>query len=69
MQLAPSAAFIARLPGGRVPDRSDFETMSTARRQSAWTKVMRHAEDLGEDLDGLLAGDGLLDRIQPFPGT
>jgi hypothetical protein len=69
VQLAPSAAFIAGLPGERVPDRSDFETMSTANRQQAWAEVLRHAEDLGEDLDRLLAGDGLLERLQPFPGT
>ena len=69
VQLAPSAAFIARLPGGRVPDRSDFETMSTAVRQQAWREVLRYAEDLGEELERLLAGDDLLEHLRPFPSA
>ena len=69
VQVAPSEAFIAGLPGGRVPDRSDFENFSTADRQSAWAEVLRHAEDLGEELEELLSGDGLSARLKPFPGT
>ena len=68
VQLAPSAAFLERLPGGRVPDRSDFENLSTAERLRAWAEVLRYAEDLGEELEALLSGPLLVDRLRPFPG-
>jgi hypothetical protein len=54
--LAPSREFIAALPGGRIPDRSDFRRMSLAERQRRWRLVLAQGARLAEDLASLLDG-------------
>lgn len=60
VQIAPSAAFIESLPGGRVPDRTDFETMPTAERLRAWEEVLRRAREPADELRHRLATGSLL---------
>lgn len=50
LQVAPSAAFISSLPGGRVPDRTDFETMPTEERLRVWEEVLRRAREPADEL-------------------
>ncbi|MBI5504511.1 MAG: patatin-like phospholipase family protein [Deltaproteobacteria bacterium] len=64
--VAPSQRFIATLPGGKIPDRSDFKTLSTADRQQRWNEVLAKARRLGEALEELLEGTRLADVALPF---
>jgi hypothetical protein len=48
--IAPSPAFVATLPRGRLPDRQDFYHHGTdhAARIAAWTRAMRECERFAE---------------------
>ncbi|MAE96378.1 MAG: alpha/beta hydrolase [Deltaproteobacteria bacterium] len=62
--LAPSDAFVASLPGGKVPDRRDFEALRTAERQRRWREVVARCESLVSELEALLEDPS--GRAQPF---
>ncbi len=64
--LAPSAQFVSRLPGGRIPDRKDFETLDDATRFARWQTALRESERLAEDFDRLLNSGDLLAHIKPL---
>lgn len=64
--IAPSRRFIATLPGGKIPDRSDFKTFPTAERQRRWREVLTTARLLGEALEELLEGTRLADAALAF---
>ncbi len=56
--LAPSAAFVAGLPGGKIPDRTDFYTMPPPERRRIWRTVVAESERLGDEFRELLgSGD------------
>ena len=48
--LSPSREFIARLPGGKLPDRSDFKRFGTdhAARIEVWRRAIAESERLAE---------------------
>jgi hypothetical protein len=52
--LAPSPAHVARLPGGRIPDRNDFVRMSDTDRIAAWRRVIELGRQMGDELAELL---------------
>lgn len=52
--LSPSEAFIRRLPGGKIPDRSDFLKMDNPTRLKAWKACLSQTERLAEALDVIL---------------
>jgi len=64
--VAPSRAFVASLPGGKIPDRSDFETFSTADRQRRWQQVLAAGQRLGDAFEELLEGTRLAEVALPF---
>jgi hypothetical protein len=65
--LHPSPEFTAKLPGGRVPDRTDFAGMKTPERQRAWREVASRSRALGDELAEMVArGPGALPRILPI---
>lgn len=49
--VAPSAAFIAQLPDGKLPDRGDPRRFGLRRAHRNWLEVARRAEELGEALE------------------
>lgn len=53
--LSPSDDFIRRLPGAKIPDRSDFLKMEPAARIKAWKTCLAETERLAEALDTLLS--------------
>ena len=67
VMIAPSADFIARLPGGKVPDRSDFRAMATADRQRVWRGVIDACRPLADELTDLIMTSRLAARATPFP--
>jgi len=66
VMLSPSREFVANLPGGRIPDRTDFASMSTADRQRAWREVAARSRALGDELLELASSRRLIDRIEPL---
>lgn len=66
--IAPSADFVASLPGGKIPDRRDFYSMSEAERTKRWQAVKDASERLGDELRELVTRGRVADRIEPWKG-
>ena len=66
VMIAPSNAFIATLPDGRVPDRNDFLRFSTSERIERWRKIVSRCRVLAEELDELIASRRFAEVLQPF---
>ena len=64
--ICPSHDFIARLPGGKVPDRTDFVRMPEERRIEVWRSVVAACRELADDLDEVLEKDRLASRLEPL---
>lgn len=64
--ICPSPGFIARLPGGKVPDRRDFRTLSPDDRRAVWHGVVDACRALADDLDEVLETDAMAQRVQPL---
>jgi len=64
--IAPSPAFVATLPGGKVPDRDDFRGLSTAERQRRWVAVVAQCRVLADELSELWARGRLGAVARPF---
>lgn len=64
--LAPSASFVATLPGGKIPDRRDFRACDDAERVRRWERTQVESERLGDELRALLATDRLVDAVRPW---
>jgi hypothetical protein len=62
--LSPTAEFAATFPGGRIPDRRDFATMSNAQRTSAWEQVRAASAALGDELGDLVSSGRIADRLE-----
>ncbi|MFP6626090.1 MAG: patatin-like phospholipase family protein [Deltaproteobacteria bacterium] len=66
LMIAPSPAFIAGLPGARIPDRRDFARLSTRERQTRWRQVVDSCRRLGDELEELLESGQVEDRLVGF---
>ena len=64
--LCPSDEFIHGLPNSKIPDRSDFATMSPQLRVKVWRSVVAACEQLAEELNDVLDKDQLAARLQPL---
>jgi hypothetical protein len=64
--LCPSPEFIARLPRGRIPDRTDFVRMQPAERARVWRSTISACAELADDLNDVLDKDRLAARLQPL---
>jgi hypothetical protein len=64
--LAPTAEFVARLPGGKIPDRNDFYRMPDAERVRVWRTVVDESRRLADELRELIATDRVGDAVRPL---
>lgn len=64
--IAPSPAFIASLPGGKIPDRQDFHRLSQAERCRRWEAALTASEQLGDALRELVANGRIADALRPW---
>lgn len=62
--ICPSPEFVARLPNKKVPDRTDFTTMSPELRRKVWRSVVAACEELADDLNEVLEKDQLPARLE-----
>ncbi len=66
--LAPSRDYLARLPHGKLPDRTDFKRYlgNDAGREQYWRKAMAESVRLGDEFLALVESGGLAERLQPL---
>ena len=64
--IAPSDAFVASLPGGKIPDRRDFFAFTAAERERRWQAVLDASARLGEELHELVTMGRIADHLQPW---
>lgn len=64
--LAPTPEFVARLPGGKIPDRNDFYRMPDAERIRVWRGVVAASEQLADELRELIATGRVAGALQPL---
>ncbi|MDX1481498.1 MAG: patatin-like phospholipase family protein [Woeseiaceae bacterium] len=64
--ICPSPAFIAALPGGKVPDRTDFVRWPQPERVRIWRAVVERCRQLAEEFERVLDEDELPRRVQPL---
>jgi hypothetical protein len=55
--LCPSAAFVASLPYGKIPDRNDFLRLEHDQRVAYWRTVVARSQALAEEFAALVDGD------------
>ncbi|MBA1147612.1 patatin-like phospholipase family protein [Ectothiorhodospiraceae bacterium WFHF3C12] len=65
--LAPSEAFLQRLPQGKIPDRNDFLRLPDAERARYWKTAVDESRRLGDALSELVAGGRLSRVARPLP--
>ena len=61
--LCPSAEFIAQLPLGKIPDRSDFSRLAHEQRVAYWEQCIERSAVLAEEFAELVTGS------DPLKGT
>ena len=66
VMLAPSDDFVARLPGGRVPNRNDFLELGSEERIQRWHEIISSCQVLADELVELIDGKGLEEAVVPF---
>ena len=64
--ICPSWQFISELPGGKVPDRTDFVRLTAAERITIWRGVVDRCKRLADDLNDVLDRGELPARLQPM---
>ncbi len=64
--IAPSASFVAALPGAKIPDRRDFFAHDNAERMRRWQVTLDASTRLGDELRELLATGRIADAIEPW---
>lgn len=64
--VAPSPAFVASLPGGKIPDRRDFYAMPEAERIRRWERVRAESERLGDEMRALVASGDVAAHVRPW---
>lgn len=65
--IAPSARWVASLPGGKIPDRTDFERLSNDERIAAWRRVLERGRALGDAFGELVEGGRIAALARPLP--
>ena len=66
VMLVPSDEFISSLPYGKIPDRKDFEVMSSAQRIEYWQTVIAQSDILGEAFKDMCDNQKIVDYIKPI---
>ncbi|MDH5303875.1 MAG: patatin-like phospholipase family protein [Gammaproteobacteria bacterium] len=64
--ISPSAEFVARLPRGKIPDRTDFASYASLDRIRAWQEVVTACAALVDELHEVIETDQLAARLQPL---
>lgn len=66
--VVPSKEFVAQLPYGKIPDRTDFETLDYASRLAYWSEVLEKSKLLADDFAALVESGKGIEDIHLFTG-
>jgi hypothetical protein len=61
--VSPSDAFVAKLPNGKIPDRTDFVKYSPAERIAAWRACTNACQEMADEFSEVLEKDQLAARL------
>lgn len=66
--VAPSPAYLARLPYGKLPDRRDYRRFinDDTGRENYWRQAIAESQRLGDEFMELVSSGRLQERIQPL---
>ena len=66
--VSPSREYLASLPHGKLPDRTDFKHYlgDDAGREAYWRKAVTESQRLGDEFLELVETGKLVDRLQPL---
>lgn len=64
--VSPSAEFVAGLPHGKIPDRTDFQNYEPDERVRVWRSCVTACEALAEEFVDVMEKDQLAARLQPL---
>lgn len=64
--IAPSASFVASLPGGKIPDRRDFYTFPQAERERRWQRVLDLSQQLGEEMGEMVESGRIGEHVEAW---
>jgi len=64
--VSPSAEFVANLPNGKIPDRTDFRNYTSTERVQIWRRVVSACTALAEEFNDVIEKGELAARLQPF---
>lgn len=62
--VSPSAEFVARLPNGKIPDRTDFVNYSQQERVAAWQTCVSACRELADDFREVLEKDRVAAHVE-----
>jgi hypothetical protein len=62
--LCPNPAWIATLPGGKLPDRNDFKSLPTLERQQRWRVAVAESQRLADEFAQWLEDGCPADRLE-----
>ena len=70
LMAAPSADFLSRLPGGAIPDRTDFHRFfgRDAERIRRWERAIDLSRELAEDFMEAVLSGRIRERVRPMAG-
>jgi len=64
--VSPSDEFVARLPGAKIPDRTDFKHYAPIERIRVWQDVVTECAALADEFNEVIETDQLAARLQPL---
>ena len=64
--VSPSAEFVASLPNGKIPDRTDFENFTPLQRKRNWRESIIACKRLADEFHEVIEKDQLAARLQPL---
>lgn len=64
--ICPSAGFVSRLPGGKIPDRTDFTRLEPLDRIRVWQTVVEECAALADELAEVLDKETMAERLVRF---
>ncbi len=64
--ISPSAEFVSKLPGAKIPDRRDFQNLSVEERLAAWTTCVQACQQMADEFAELILKEQLAACLQPL---
>jgi len=62
--VCPSPEFVEKLPNRKIPDRTDFQTMTPELRRKVWRSVVAECERMADEFNEVLEMDRLPGRLE-----